>query len=125
MTTTLVKILIVDDEVDIIHSIRKSLVRKGFEVDAYSEPEKALIEFKPNKYDLIISDLKMPKMTGYELYLGMKKKDPNVKIIFLTAFEIHPYEFNKICPGLTATNFILKPVTMTRLIEAIAAQIKN
>ncbi len=125
MTTTLVKILIVDDEADIIESIRKSLVRKGFEVDAYSEPEKALIEFEPNKYEIVISDLKMPKMTGYELYLEMKKKDPNVKIIFLTAFEVQPYEFNKICPDLTVTNFILKPVTMTRLVEAITTRIKN
>jgi len=52
----------------------------GFVVDTFNEPKEALSNFKPNYYDLIILDIKMPNMDGFELYREMKEKDPNIKV---------------------------------------------
>ena len=59
----------------------------GFEVDAYYDPQLALSAFKPDYYDLLILDIRMPKMDGYELYDKIRKIDDKVKVCFLTASE--------------------------------------
>jgi CheY-like chemotaxis protein len=58
-------------------------------VDTFNDPQEALLSYKSDYYDLVILDIKMPKMDGYELYDEIKKKDPQAKICFLTASE--PY----------------------------------
>jgi DNA-binding response OmpR family regulator len=79
------KILLIDDEGDIIFTIKKILEDNGFEVDSFYDPILTLNNYKVNFYDLVILDIKMPKMDGFELYLKIREKDPNVKICFLTA----------------------------------------
>jgi DNA-binding response OmpR family regulator len=70
-----------------------SLEYYGFEVETYNEPKKALSNFKPDYYDLIILDIKMPGMDGFELHGKIKEIDPNVKTCFLTATELYYKEF--------------------------------
>ena len=62
------RILVVDDEYDIGQSIRIVLNEYGFYVDYFAHPLEALKNFKPNFYDLVILDIKMPKVNGFELY---------------------------------------------------------
>jgi DNA-binding response OmpR family regulator len=118
-----VKILIVDDENDITSSIKTGLTKNGFDVDAYTDPQKALDDFKPNVYDLSIIDVRMPKMSGFELCREIKKKDDDAKICFMTAFEIYYDEFNKVFPTINVQCFIRKPISLADLISHIRTEL--
>lgn len=80
-------ILLVDDEPDVLFALRLALEKGGFVVDAYENPEKALKEYRPDAYDLLIIDIKMPFINGLELGTRMRKMDPHAKICFLTAIN--------------------------------------
>lgn len=80
-------VLLVDDEPDILFAVRLALEKGGFTVHAYESPEKALAEYVPGAYDLLIIDIKMPFMNGLELGTKMRKMDPRAKICFLTAIN--------------------------------------
>ena len=75
-------ILLVDDEHDNNSIFTIGLQDAGFEVDSYNDPEMALSAFKPDYYDLLLLDIKMPKMDGYELYEKLKKIDDKVNVCF-------------------------------------------
>jgi two-component system response regulator ChvI len=79
---------LIDDEPDIIYSIKRVLEINEFLVDSYTDPTLALSNFKPGLYDLLLLDIKMPKMNGFDLYQKMKEIDSNVKMCFLTASEL-------------------------------------
>ena len=117
------KILVVDDEPDITTSLKNGLQRKGFEVDAYNDPTDALSNFKPDFYDLLLIDIRMPKMSGFELYREVKKKSNNVKICFFTAFEVYYDEFRKMFPNLEVKCFIRKPITINDLVTHINTEL--
>ena len=112
--------MVVDDESDLILFYRMSLEYYGFEVETYQDPEQALSNFKPNYYDLVILDIKMPAMDGFELHRRMKEIDPNVKTCFLTASELYCKKFRtKEYNGLDKELFIRKPVGNEELIKEI------
>ena len=119
------KILVVDDEPDIASSVKKGLERNEFQVDAYTDPQKALSEFKPGVYDLLLIDIRMPKLNGFELYREIKKKDDNTKICFFTAFEVYYDEFKKVFPTLDVKCFIRKPITINDLVVHINTELTN
>jgi two-component system response regulator ChvI len=116
------KILLVDDEPDIIYSIKRLLEDNGFVVDSYTDPTLALSNFKPGLYDLLLLDIKMPKMSGLDLYQKMKEIDnSNVKICFLTASELFYEEYRRLdaYPSLDKAYFIQKPFRSEELIRKI------
>ena len=113
------RILVVDDEPDITTSIKNGLERKGFEVHVYNDPLKVLTDFKSDTYDLMLIDIRMPKMNGFELYREIKKKNDKVKTCFFTAFEIYYEEFRKMFPDLEVKCFIRKPITINDLVAHI------
>lgn len=80
-------ILLVDDEPDVLFAVRLALENGGFAVHAYENPEKALKEYKPGTYDLLIVDIKMPFMNGLEFGAKVRMSDPRAKICFLTAIN--------------------------------------
>jgi two-component system, OmpR family, response regulator ChvI len=92
------RILIVDGDPDNNRIFTIALCDNGFEVDTFNDPELALSAFKPDYYDLLILDIKMPKMNGYELYDKIKEIDNKDVVCFLTAFTID--EFYKPRGGL-------------------------
>jgi CheY-like chemotaxis protein len=110
------KILVVDDEPDNASVFTMSLEDEGFEVDTFTDPLLALSTFKVGKiYDLLILDIKMPNMNGFDLYDAVKKIDNNVKACFLTAFgEGYTEEFEKRFPAslFSDISFIRKPIRM-------------
>ncbi|SRR6266487_2798950 len=81
------RILIVDDEPDIISVFEMVLKMNGFEVDAYNDPLLALSNFMPNSYGLVLLDIRMSKISGFELYKRMRNIDDRIKVCFMTAFE--------------------------------------
>jgi DNA-binding response OmpR family regulator len=78
------RILVVDDEPDITLTLFSVLQESGFDVAFSNDPLLVLQSFKPHYYDLLILDIKMPEMNGFELYQQLKKKDSGVKVCFLS-----------------------------------------
>jgi DNA-binding response OmpR family regulator len=117
------KILIVDDEPDITESFGLALEDSGFEVDKYNDPAIALASFKPNVYGLLILDIKMPKMDGFELYHKIKKIDNKVKVFFISAFDIDRAAISKKYPDLKIENFLPKPIQIPELIKRVEEQL--
>lgn len=115
------KIAIVDDEPDITTVLKKGLEQYGFVVEAFNDPEVALSNFKPDYYDLMIIDIRMPKINGFELYRELRKRDSKVKVCFLTAFEIYYEEFRKMFPNIDVRSFVRKPVAISSLVKQINA----
>ena len=117
------RIMIVDDESDILSVIKRGLESKDdFMVDTFSKADEAIENFQnhpPNYYDLVITDIRMPKVNGFELYRRIKDTNPNMKIAFITAFEINKEEFSKVIPSVNVTHFISKPVSISKLREKI------
>jgi DNA-binding response OmpR family regulator len=115
------KILFVDDEPDVIYSIKRILEGNEFLVDSYTDPTLALSNFKPGLFDLLLLDIKMPKISGLDLYQKMKDIDSIVKICFLTASELFYEEYRRLdaYPSLDKAYFIQKPLRSEDLIHRI------
>ena len=116
-----IKLMVVDDEKDILRIIKRDLEAdtNSFRVDTFSSSELALPAFANHPkdyYDLILTDVRMPKINGFELYRRIKEKNPSMKIAFITAFEINKEEFNKVLPSIDVKDFIIKPISMSHLI---------
>ena len=119
------RILLVDDEVDILHVIKRGLEIYGFQVEAYSSPQEVLHSFKPNVYDLAILDIRMPGLSGFQLYREMKKIDPAITACFLSAFEVHPKEFKIVFPSMMEVKAIIKkPVSINHLLREITPLVR-
>jgi DNA-binding response OmpR family regulator len=115
------RVLIVDDQVEITDALQEGLERRGFEVDAFNDPRAALAEFKPSTYGISILDIRMPTMNGFELYREMRKIDGKANVCFLTAFDVHKDEFERLFPDVKAKAFLTKPVT----IESLTARLNE
>ena len=113
------RIAIVDDEPDITTVLKKGLEQNRFSVDAFNDPQAALAHFKPSYYDLMVIDIRMPKMNGFDLYRQLRKKDGNVRVCFLTAFEIYYEEFRQLFPTIDVRAFVRKPVSIQSLVKLI------
>ena len=122
------RILIVDDEPDITLAFEKGLRDKGFEqIDRFNDPILALRNFKAGSYDLLIIDIMMPQMDGFELYEEIRKIDPKIKVCFITAFGVNYQALKAVFPTASTTDdigcFIRKPVDVGDLIKHIEAEL--
>jgi DNA-binding response OmpR family regulator len=116
------RILVVDDEVDITLSLKTVLEGDQFQVDSFNDPVSAFNSFKVGLYELVILDIKMPKMNGFQLYREIKNIDNKVKVCFLTALsEMHDYEEFKreVFPKAGERYFIQKPVENQTLLKQL------
>jgi DNA-binding response OmpR family regulator len=114
------RILLVDDDLDILNVLKRGLEINGFHVDAYSSSQKMLDSFKPSTYDLTILDIRMPGLSGFQLYREMKKLDPAITTCFLSAFEVHTSEFQIVFPSMSEVKTIIKkPVSINHLLREI------
>jgi CheY-like chemotaxis protein len=126
------RILVVDDEVDITAIIKVALERSNFQVDIYNDPVLALSDYKAGMYDLLLLDIRMPDMNGFELYRKIKdieeeeKKVKNGKprVCFITAYEESGNQFKEFFPNLEEVNcFLRKPIPLIELVKAIKSQL--
>jgi DNA-binding response OmpR family regulator len=119
------RLMIVDDEVDITNSFSLALEDSGlFVVDTYNDPLVALSNYRPNSYDLLLLDIKMPKMNGFELYNQIKKLDNNVKVCFVSANDVDYIALEEQYSSLERdslipNNIIRKPIEVSKLIGRI------
>jgi DNA-binding response OmpR family regulator len=119
------KILVIDDEPDVTYTIKNILEDHGFEVDTFIDSILALDNYKANFYNLIILDIKMPKMDGFELYTKLREQDSKVKICFLTAITTFNEEFRQTRMTLGKTinedYFIQKPIKNEDLVKKLTS----
>ena len=114
-------ILLVDDEQDIVNSIKRWLQADGFKVYGFANPLQALEHFQNNydKIDLVLSDIRMRKMNGYELVKRIKAIRPETKVVFMTALETDLIELSKILPSIKIDGFVSKPGRLENLVNTI------
>ena len=119
------KVLLIDDEPDVTYTIKNILEDHEFEVDTFTDSILALDNYKVNFYDLVILDILMPKMDGYELYIKLREKDSKVKICFLTAITTFNEDFRKTRLTLSKTisedYFIQKPIEIENLVKKLTS----
>ncbi len=114
------RILFVDDEPDITWLSKTVLERNGFEVQTFESPVSALDNFKPGSYDLLLIDIKMREMDGFELYDKISKMDNNIKACFLTAATEYYDKYKQRYNGqMKKEYFITKPVSLKNLVNTI------
>jgi DNA-binding NtrC family response regulator len=128
--TYIKRILIVDDEPDVTLTFKVGLEeyqdnekRGMFEVNVYNDPEVAVLEFNPNFYDLLLTDIFMPKMNGLELYHKMVELDPNIRVCFMSAAEANIEALREVYPSVSFGCFIQKPVTIDDLVRQLSREL--
>lgn len=97
----------------------------GFYVDSYTDPSTAISNFKAKHYDLLIIDVRMPSIDGFELYEHLHKIDPAPKVCFITAYEINYHALREIFSSNDQTCFLKKPIEMSDLIKRINLELAN
>ena len=113
------KILFVDDEPDITWLSKTVLEHNGFGVQAFESPMSVLENFKPGSYDLLVIDIKMREMDGFELYDKLRKMDNNINVCFLTAAQEYYDKYKERYSWLQKECFITKPITLENLVNTI------
>ena len=119
------KLMAVDDEFDITFTLKMMLEQSGFSLDVFNDPTTALSKFKPDYYKLILLDVKMPQMNGFELYQEIKKIDDKVKACFVTAHELYYESLKKEFPKIDVGCFIRKPIDIDELVKRIKEELFN
>jgi DNA-binding NtrC family response regulator len=123
-TGTNKSILAIDDEYDIVNLIQDILQVRRFKVCTFTEPSAALEHFISHSkdYDIVISDIRMPGINGYEFVRKVKESNPKVKVILMSAFEIKDKEFHNVLSDIRVDAFLQKPFSLGQL-EAVIAKI--
>ena len=116
------KILLVDDEPDIIDSLKIGLEDNGFAVETNTDSVLALSNFKADVYDIVLLDVKMPKMNGFELYEKLREIDSQVKVCFITAHEVYYDSLREIFPDMNCDCYV-KPIDIDDLVRRVKVQI--
>ena len=125
-TTRRKRILVVDDEPDICMVYQMVLEDAGYECVSYTDSVKALKEFKPVYYDLILLDIKMPVLDGFELCKKIRQVDKTLHIIFITASEEYYERFRtQHYPELGKINYIQKPIGNDELVQIVNTIVGN
>jgi DNA-binding NtrC family response regulator len=118
-------ILVIDDEPDIAEVIRIGLQLRGFKSSSFTDPSEALEHFRgsSNEYCAVVSDIRMPKVTGFQMAREIKKINPKVKVILMSSFEITKEEFSKLLPSMAVDDFVTKPVGIERVKDVLLKHI--
>lgn len=109
------RILLVDDDNDVTTTFNAGLPKYGFVVDSFNDPKESIQSFKADTYDLLILDIRMPIMNGFELYRELEKIDNKPKVCFITAFPVYYESLKEFLPTKKMYCFIKKPVEVREL----------
>ena len=114
-------VMVVDDDRDILTIASKGLELAGFPVHGFSDPVRALqhVEDGCELCQVIVSDIKMPDMTGFQLVRRVKDLRPDIKIVMMTAFDVNKSEFEAVFPSTPVDRVMRKPFVISQLAEAI------
>ncbi|MEO9320041.1 MAG: response regulator [Nitrososphaera sp.] len=115
------RLLVVEDEPDILYLVQKHLRKNGFEPTGFVNPLKALDDFKasPAKYALVLTDIRMPGMNGVDLAHHLLDINPNVKVILMSAYEVHAKDLQAKLPVVTYEDIIRKPFKLVEICNRV------
>jgi two-component system, OmpR family, response regulator ChvI len=117
------KILVIDDEPDIAFSLKKVLEQNRFaSVDTFNDPADVISKYNNQPgitYDLLIIDILMPRMNGFELYEKIKKIDNNAKVCFISAYRMYFEALREMYPGYEVDCFMNKPFENEDLLRKV------
>src|SRR5688572_10172007 len=121
---------IVDDEIDITELFEDALCSniRGISVISFNDPTLALEHYLQNKqnYALIISDMRLPRMTGLELLKKVKELNPNVRTMLVSAFDMQDNpDFQKYLKDRVIDSFVEKPITIHRLCQKVRDEVET
>jgi len=121
LSTPQARILVVEDEPDLLRIVEIYLRRWGFIVDGFIDPLEALAHFKKNHqiHHVVITDIKMPGMTGIEFAIELRKLRPDIKIILMTAFEVMPGDLETMLTIIKYDELLLKPFKLMEICNAV------
>jgi DNA-binding NtrC family response regulator len=119
-------IMVVDDDTDILHVLRRTLEKWGYGVETFSNPRFALRKFRQyaSTYSVVLTDIQMPEMNGVALAKAMKTVKPSAKVIIMTAFEILADDFRLSLPDIREDDVLHKPFTITQVCQAVKKQLQ-
>ena len=113
-------IMLVDDERETVTVMTDMLEKQGYAVHGFTDTEKALAHAKDCKEcGIIVSDIRMPGMNGFQLLRALKKSRRDMKVVIMTAFEINKSEWKQVLPSTEVNQFLRKPVRMFQLAKVI------
>ena len=114
-------LLLIDDDKDILTVLKQSLELKGMNTYGFTNPVLALEHFRNNaaNYDMVITDIRMPQMNGFQVARSIKEIRSDIKLAFITAFDINRTEFEKVLPSTKVDAFITKPVKPAAFVKTI------
>jgi DNA-binding NtrC family response regulator len=115
-------VMVVDDDKDIVRIIRIGLENAGFHVHAFTDPLVALehIEQGCGECEVLISDIRMPRMNGFQLVKRIRQTRPEMKLLLMTAFEIKKTDLESVVPSTHIDNVIMKPFAISKLVSVLS-----
>lgn len=119
------RLLIVDDDADITTTFKAGLTTYGFDVHTFYDPKEAIQAFRPDAYDLLLLDIRMPKINGFELYRELEKIDNKPKVCFITAFPVYYESLKEFFPTKKIHSFIKKPIEVQALASLLRTELDN
>ncbi|HZC50703.1 MAG TPA: response regulator [Nitrososphaeraceae archaeon] len=124
--TNQMMIQVVDDEFDILNVIKLYLRRVGLNVFGFTDPNLALEHFRINckDYILVVSDIRMPGMNGFEFVRKVKEISPAIKVLIMSAFEVNSTELSIGLGGAKIEGFIQKPISLRKLSSIVQKQLE-
>ena len=126
------RILLVDDDPDITLTFKAGLdgryfgdgdKKKRFEVYSYNDPLLVVKEFKPQFYDILLTDIYMPNLNGFELCEKIIELDVNIRVCFVSALEVNIRALSEVYPKVSFGCFIEKPMSIEYLIKRLSAEL--
>jgi CheY-like chemotaxis protein len=125
--TRMKRIFLVDDDYDHTITFKVGLEHEEFEVDAYNDSAIALSKFKPDYYDLLLIDIKMPKINGFELYEKIREIDDKVMVWFITAYKTYDRALKEVSSTsrgeMSSVSVIEKPIEIHKLVKQIKKEL--
>ncbi|PIR00528.1 MAG: sigma-54-dependent Fis family transcriptional regulator [Nitrospinae bacterium CG11_big_fil_rev_8_21_14_0_20_45_15] len=117
MKKNTLKILVVDDEEDMRLALETTLKREDYQTDSAENGQQALEKLEQEDFNLIVTDVKMPGMSGLELLRTVKSRWPNIQVVMMTAFEIIDNAVDAMKEG--AYDFLIKPFKADVLVTTV------
>ena len=118
-------IYVIDNEKDIVTFVTSALERNGYSVHSFTDSREALNDIVLNcsmnrkKVHMIITDIRMPEVNGFEIARRVRDINPDIPVVFMTAFEINSSEFHQVFPSLQVKEFLQKPFQIQKLIDIV------
>ena len=115
----MVKIMVVDNDPSIVGMIEHILTAEGYEVSTAMSGTECLEELEKEKPDLLLLDVMMPDLSGWDVYWRIRKRDENLKVAFVSVVEVSPGRKEELIRDYGISDYIIKPFTHEGLTSAV------